>query len=154
MERGLLDLHNLLRWVVLILALITIMRSSGGLGGNKPFTQATKKMAMFLMISVDIQLLLGLSLYVMKGWFGLLMSGGVMKNAYNRFFAVEHFLGMIIALVLIHVGYAATKKNVSDASKYKKLFWFTLIALVLILISIPWPFRENIARPWFPGMAV
>lgn len=155
MERGLLDFHNLMRWVILVLALVTIVRSLGGMNGGKAFTAGMRKTAMFLMIAADIQLLLGLSLYYMKGWLGLLTSGsGVMSNAYSRFFAVEHMLGMIIALVLIHVGYSSVKKNIPDAAKYKKLFWFTLIALVVILASIPWPFREMVARPWFPGMNV
>jgi hypothetical protein len=154
MERGLLDLHNLLRWVVLVLALMIIFRSSQGMSGKKPFSKGNKKLALFLMISADVQLLLGLSLYFMKGWWDMLTAGGVMKNAYNRFFAVEHFLGMVLALVLIHLGYAATKKEISDQAKFRKLFWFTLIALVVIIISIPWPFRFDIARPWFPGMGV
>ena len=154
MERGLLDLHNFMRWVILVLALITIIRSLNGMNSGKIFTKGDRKTALFLMIATDIQLLLGLFLYFSKGWFNALTSGNVMSVAYNRFFAVEHLLGMIIALVLIHAGYAATKRNIADASRYKKLFWYTLIALVVILISIPWPFREAVARPWFPGMSV
>jgi hypothetical protein len=35
---------------------------------------------------------------------------------------------------------------------YSKTFTYFLIALILILLSIPWPFRaEEIARPLFPG---
>jgi membrane protein DedA with SNARE-associated domain len=154
MEKGLLDLHNLMRWVILVIALITIFRSLGGMNGGKPFTSGARKTALFLMIASDIQLLLGFFLYYTKGWFDVLGGGGVMSNAYNRFFAVEHMAGMLIALILIHIGYSATKKDIPDASKYKKLFWYTLIALVLILVSIPWPFREAVARPWFPGMNV
>ncbi len=154
MERGLLDLHNFMRWVILVLALITIIRSLNGMNSGKIFTKGDRKTALFLMIATDIQLLLGLFLYFSKGWFNALTSGNVMSVAYNRFFAVEHLLGMIIALVLIHAGYAATKRNIADASRYKKLFWYTLVALVVILISIPWPFREAVARPWFPGMSV
>ena len=154
MERGLLDLHNFMRWVILVLALITIIRSLIGMNSGKIFTKGDRKTALFLMIATDIQMLLGLFLYFSKGWFNALTSGNVMSVAYNRFFAVEHLLGMIIALVLIHAGYAATKRNIADASRYKKLFWYTLVALVVILISIPWPFREAVARPWFPGMSV
>jgi hypothetical protein len=35
--------------------------------------------------------------------------------------------------------------------KYKKAFWFFVVALILILAAIPWPSRE-IGRPLFPGM--
>jgi membrane protein DedA with SNARE-associated domain len=107
------------------------------------------------MISCDIQLLLGLALYFMNGWYQMLASGGeVMKNPAQRFFAMEHFALMLIAIILVHVGYSSSKKDVPDVSKFKRLFWYTLIALVIILVSIPWPFRELVGRPWFPGMAV
>ncbi|RYD54618.1 MAG: hypothetical protein EOP56_18685 [Sphingobacteriales bacterium] len=153
MQQGLLHLHNFLRWVVLLFALLTIIRSMGGLGGKKAFTSGDRKTAMFLMISADIQLLLGFALYFMKGWATVIASGAdIMSNKYNRFFAVEHLTGMLIAIILIHIGYSSAKKNIPDAAKFKKLFWFTLIAVLIILITIPWPGRELIGRPLFPGM--
>jgi len=155
MSQGLLHFHNLMRWVVLIFALVTIFRSLGGMGGGKAFSSGTRKSALFLMISSDIQLLLGLALYFMNNWFQVLTSGGeVMKNPALRFFALEHMAGMLIALTLVHIGYASTKKEASDATKHKRLFWYTLIALIIIIVSIPWPFRELVGRPWFPGMSV
>lgn len=144
-----------MRWIVLILALITIFRSLSGMNSGKTFTTGNKKAALFLMISCDIQLLIGLALYFMNGWAKMLVAGGdVMKNTYNRFFTVEHTLGMLIAIVFIHLGYIASKKDIPDSAKFKKLFWFTLIALIIIIVTIPWPFREIVGRPWFPGMTV
>lgn len=125
------------------------------MNGKKAFMPGDKKTALFLMISCDVQLLLGLALYFMKGWFNVLTSGGgFMKLPVQRFFAMEHAVGMIIAIVLVHIGYSATKKNIADSAKFKKLFWFTLVALIVIFATIPWPFREAIARPLFPGMTV
>lgn len=153
MEQGLLHLHNFLRWVVLLFALLTIIRSMMGLANNGAFTSGDRKTAMFLMISADIQLLLGLALYYLKGWFTVLTSGGdIMSNKASRFFAIEHLAGMLIAIILIHIGYAAAKKNIADRAKHKKLFWFTLIAVLIIMVTIPWPFREIVGRPLFPGM--
>lgn len=122
------------------------------MGGGKAFTKSDKRPAMLLMITADIQLLLGLILYVGKDWFKVLTSGGFMKLPAQRFWAMEHMLGMLIAIVLIHIGYSAIKKDIPDASKFKKLFWFTLVALIIIFATIPWPFREIIGRPLFPGM--
>jgi len=74
--------------------------------------------------------------------------GEVMKNASQRFFAVEHTFTMIIAIALITVGGVSVRKGKSNAK------WFYLIALILILMRIPWPIMEaGIARGWFPGMA-
>ncbi len=122
------------------------------MGGGKAFTKSDKRPAMLLMIFADIQLVLGLVLYIGKDWFKVLTSGGFMKLPAQRFWAMEHMLGMLIAIILIHVGYSVVKKNVPDATKFKRLFWCTLLALVVIFITIPWPFREIIGRPLFPGM--
>jgi hypothetical protein len=75
-----------------------------------------------------------------------------MKEKSYRFFWMEHPLLMIISIILITLGYGMAKKPVSDEVKYKKAFQFFIIALILILIGIPWPFREVIGRPLFPGM--
>ncbi len=147
-----LALHNLFRWLILFFALVTLINSITGMTGKKPFTGGTKKVAMFLMISCDIQLLLGLGLYFMGPWWGLLTGGTAMSDKVNRFFTVEHTIGMIVAIVLIHLGYAATKKDIADGVKFKRLFWFTFLALLIILGTIPWPGRELIGRPWFRGM--
>ena len=76
-----------------------------------------------------------------------------MKNALLRFFAVEHLIGMLIAIILIHVGYSYSKKNIPDSVKHKRTLVFFGLALLVILISIPWPFRlVGSGRAWFPGM--
>ena len=111
---------------------------------------------MLLMITADIQLLLGAILYFMGAW-GIKNiqnqgMGAIMKDDVSRFWAIEHMLGMLIGIILIHVGYSEAKKNIPDTAKFKKVFWCTLIALIVILITIPWPFREMIGRPLFPGM--
>jgi len=145
-------LHSLLRWLILFFAIVTIVNSVSGMSGTKPFTGRNKKIAMLLMICCDIQLLLGLGLYFMGGWWTALTSGTAMTNKVSRFFSVEHTFGMLVAIILIHLGYAATKKNIGDSSKFKRLFWFTLVALLIILGTIPWPGREMIGRPWFRAM--
>lgn len=155
MYQGLVHLHNLLRWVVLLLLVIAIFRHMAGLSGKRPFTQGDKKVGLFLMISAHIQLLLGLIQWFIGPWgLKLIQNVGmseVMKNPVYRFWAVEHNTGMLIAIILITIGRGAAKKNIPDQAKHKKSFWLYLIALILILASIPWPGRE-VARPLFPGM--
>jgi hypothetical protein len=53
---------------------------------------------------------------------------------------------------LITIGRGQAKKSIPDAAKYKKAFWFFLIALLVILAAIPWPGREIIGRPYLPGV--
>ncbi len=155
MYTGLLHLHNLLRWVILVLLIIALFRHLAGMNNKRPVSAGDKKIDLFLMISAHITLLIGLYQWIAGPW-GLkliqnLGFGGVMENPAYRFFAVEHITGMLIAIVLITIGRGAVKRA-TDASAHKKAFWCFLIALVLIVASIPWPFREAIARPLFPGM--
>lgn len=109
------------------------------------------------MISCDVMLLLGLYQWF-TGSLGLnaikeFGFGEVMKTPMLRFFAVEHLAGMLIAIILVHVGRSYAKMNVADSVKHKRSLLFFGLALLIILISIPWPFREvGMGRHWFPGM--
>jgi uncharacterized membrane protein len=155
MYQGLLHLHNLGRWVVLILLLVAIVKSLGGMTGNRPFTNGDKKVGLFLMISAHIMLLVGLYQWF-AGPFGLalIQANGmkaVMQNSAQRFWAVEHMVGMIVGIVLITIGRGSAKKNISDKAKHSRSFWFYFIAFIIIVASVPWPFRE-VARPLIPGM--
>ena len=156
MYNGLLHLHNLLRWVILILLVIAVVRHLSGMNSRRAYNSGDRKVGLFLMIAAHITLLIGLYQWF-AGPVGFkqiqnLGMGAVMKDAAARFWAVEHMLGMIIAITLITIGKGVGKKNLSDVAKHRKTFWYFLIALIVILVSVPWPFREAVARPLFPGM--
>ena len=125
------------------------------MNSNKAYDNGDRKSALFLMISAHITLLIGLYQWI-AGPLGLrtiqsLGMGEVMKNGVTRFWAVEHFAGMLIAIILITIGKGVGKKNISDQVKHKRSFWLFSIALFVIVVSVPWPFREDIGRPLIPG---
>ena len=62
--------------------------------------------------------------------------------------AVEHWVMMLIAVVLVHVGYAMAKRAEASVDKFKKSAIFFTIALLIIFASIPWPFMR-VVRPLF-----
>jgi len=144
-----------MRWVILILLVVTIIKALSGIIGKRQYTSGDKKTALFLMISAHITLLIGIYQWVVGPWgLKLIQSmgmAGVMKDASARFFAIEHTTTMLIAIVLITIGRAVGKKSISPEKKHKRSFAFFLISFVLVMISIPWPFRQ-VARPLFPGM--
>lgn len=143
-------LHNLLRWAVLLTGLWTVINAITGVLHKRAFTGSDNKSNLFFMISCDIQLLLGLLLFFGNHWSAQFSNMAVaMKDKNLRFFTVEHTVVMLLAWVLVHVGRAQVKKASTDAAKHKKMLVFFGLALFLILISIPWPFREIIGRPWF-----
>lgn len=154
MNTGLLHLHSFLRWVILVLLIVNIVRHFAN--AQKPYTAGDKKLGLFLMIAAHITLLIGLIqvIWGRYGWVNVPAGENIMKNSFWRFFLIEHPVGMIIAIVLITIGKGVAKKNITDAAKHKKAAWMFTIALIIILATIPWPFREIVGagRGWFPGM--
>ena len=61
-----------------------------------------------------------------------------MKDSSARLLAVEHPIVMILAIVLITIGWSKHKKQVKSESKFKTFTIFYGLALVLILSRIPW----------------
>src|SRR5271169_6643428 len=95
-----LHLHSSLRWVVLLLLLIVFFRSATA--GKRPFSDTDNKFGLYAMIACDVMLLIGLYQWF-AGTLGLhnIENSGmkvVMKDAQSRFFAVEHAIGMLIAI--------------------------------------------------------
>jgi hypothetical protein len=147
----LLASHNLLRWAVLLFGFWTVIQAFTGLRSKRSFSSNDNRASLLFMIFCDIQLLLGLMLYINNGHFENLRNGmgEVMKNAAMRFYSVEHAFTMILAWVLVHVGRTAVKKAAPE-NKHKRMLLFFGLGLLLILISIPWPFRPIIGRQLFP----
>lgn len=150
MYTGLLHLHSALRYIVVLLLIIAIVKAFIGWFGPKPFTEADRKLSLFALISVHLQLLIGLVLYFISPVVqsALADMGAAMSDPQLRFWAVEHITTNIIGIVLITVGYSTAKRASQDKSKFMRVALFYLIGFVLIMSAIPWPF-SRVPRPWF-----
>jgi hypothetical protein len=151
MYESLVQIHSFGRWIVLLLLLVAIYRSATA--GSRLFVKTDNTVGLLLTIFSDLMLLIGLYLWFAGPWGYRQISesgmGAVMKNPVTRFYAVEHNITMIIAIALIHIGKAQGKKSMPDQRKHRRMMWFYLIALLLILLSIPWPFRvAGAGRGW------
>lgn len=136
--------HSGLRWAVLILLILAIANAFTA----KTYEKKHKMINLFALITVHTQLLIGLAQYFFTSS-KTNFSSGWMKVEMYRFYGMEHLVGMLIAIVLITMGYSKSKKAVTDAEKFKKIKVFYLIGLILILASIPWPFRTALGGSWF-----
>lgn len=141
MYTGFLHLHDTLRWLLLLSLVVTLVKYISGWLGNQPWKKLDNILAIVFTSLMDLQLLAGLILYfflspVTKMAFNDF--GAAMKNPDLRFYAVEHFLMMLIAVVLVHIGRAKSKKAKTDTAKFKTATIFFLIALVIMLVAIPW----------------
>ena len=136
--------------------LVSIVKSYSGWKGKKAFTAGGRKTWLSTLIHAHITFVLGIYQWL-AGRIGILKvdlpeGTSFMKDKVLRFYWLEHPLLMFIAIALITQGYGMSKKPVSDEVKFRKAFLFFLIALILILVAVPWPFRDGVGRPWFPGM--
>ncbi len=141
MYTGLLHTHNLLRWFVLFTALIALIFAITGWTGKKDWSRKDNLAGILLTIFVDLQLVIGLVLYFFVSPFtkaAFADFGAAMKNSVLRFYAVEHILLMVIALVLIHIGRIKSKKAIIPVQKHKSAAIWYGIAFILILAGIPW----------------
>jgi len=153
MAAGLIHLHNLLRLIIVVAGVVTVVRAFMGASSGKPYVKAP---ATVFVASLHVQVILGLVL-----WFGIsgitatfrADPGAAMKVALLRFYGVEHSLLMLAAVVVATIGSAKTKRAQGDVAKHKSARLFFTIAMVLLVVGIPWPFRgEGVGRGLFPGM--
>ena len=141
MYTGFLHAHSGLRWLVLILIVVSIALAFVGWIKKREWTKTDQTSSLFLMIFMDIQFLVGIILYLFlspmtKAAFNDF--GAAMGNSALRFYAVEHILMMVIALALIHIGRAKTKKDIAPWKKHRAAAIFYTISLLMILAAIPW----------------
>ena len=99
------------------------------------------------MISAHTQLLVGIILYFVSP----MVQFGNTSNEEARFFTMEHSTMMIVAIVFMTLARILSKKGKTDNAKFKRLFTYSLIALLIIIMAIPWPFplMSHVVRQWF-----
>lgn len=151
MYQTLLILHSLVRWLVLISLLVAIVRAYNGWFGNKPFLKMDNTARMVAVTTAHVQLVIGISLYFISPVVRYFLN--YFKEAVHqreiRFFGMEHITMMVVAITLLTIGSAKTKRKTTDQQKFKTMaIWFT-IALLIIFLSIPWHFSPLTSRPYF-----
>ncbi len=150
MLTGLQHTHSLLRYVLLIFLVWTTVNAFLKMRGKKPYAIMDNKLSLYTFIFAHTQLLIGIVLYaispIVKGAWSLGM-GEMMASSAHRFYGIEHIFGMLVAIALITIGRIKSKKLTDDLAKHKTTFTFFLIALIIMFVTIPWPFR-NMGTSW------
>lgn len=138
---GFLHLHNALRWIILLAALVTLLKYFIGWFGQKNWKKSDNILGAVFTSLLDLQLLVGVGLYaflspITKAAFQDF--GIAMQNADLRFYAVEHLVMMLVAITLVHIGRIKSKRATQSKVKYSTGLLFFGIAYVIILAGIPW----------------
>lgn len=146
----LLSLHSLVRWLVLTGLLVSLYRAYHGLLKGRSYTKLDDSIRHWTATAAHVQLLLGLSLYMASPLIHYFFHN--YRDAVHirgvRFFGMEHSVMMLVAIVIVTVGSAKAKRSQLDRNKHRTVaIWYT-VALLIILISIPWPFSPLASRPY------
>lgn len=147
----LLAVHNIVRWVVVVLAVLALVRAFSGWLGKREWQAMDRRAGMFYGMAFDIQFLLGLLLYLFFSDFALkaILSKGmafVMGQSLYRFFVLEHALYMLIALVCAHLGSVLPRRMTEAPIKHRTAAIFFTLSVLFVILGMPW------FRPMLPGL--
>ena len=134
-------LHSGWAYIVLLILIFAVFNAVSGLSSKREFKDKDLRISLFTLIVSHIQLIIGFLAYFFSAQFGYLKDNGMgaaMKEAPVRYFVVEHPLMMILAIVLITMGFSKHKKKESDQAKFKTISLYYGLALVFVLSRIPW----------------
>ena len=132
--------HSGMRWIVLLLLIAVVISSLPAAGRSAPGPLA-KRLSLYTLIFVHLNAVVGIVLYMMSP--KVRFAGNTMSDSLLRFFTVEHIFGMLVAIILVTMAHRKSKTD-----NLRGMFWYYTIALLIMLISIPWPFR-GLGTGWF-----
>lgn len=135
----LIHVHSLLRWFLLLTLVYTVIVALVKWRISRRLRKTDNFLAALTMMFGHFQLLIGLALYVISP--KVVFSGETMGSAFLRFFTVEHSVMMLIAITLLTIGNLSAKKAETERLRAKRIFWWFMAALIVIIAAIPWPSR-------------
>ncbi len=137
----LLHTHSILRWIVLVLLIATVIFSlKNWLSKTNLWQSPATKIFTFNTIFLHVQLVLGFILFFISPKMNF--DGDWKANKIISFFTMQHVPSMLLAIILVTVGGALAKRRDNITMKYKLIAIFNIIALILILSNIPWPYKN------------
>lgn len=136
-----LILHSLIRWLALILGIAAAGFAWFGWLKKQDWKPLNRKLGAYFTIAMDLQLALGLLLYLAFSPItraALQNFSAAMSAPELRFFALEHPLSMILALIFAHLASILPKRQSAPSAKFRLAAVFSTLAVLLILLGTPW----------------
>jgi hypothetical protein len=133
--------HSTIRWAVLFCAAWATFAALGGLRGGRTWTKRARVPGIVLAAVADIQLLLGLSL-----WLGL-SPYAISSGTRSHYWSFLHPLLGLAVVALVHVGSVKVRRMLDDGARWRTAARFYGLALAVALLATPWPILGSVARP-------
>jgi hypothetical protein len=140
--------HNWLRYVLLILIVLSIMLALEGIIRNKKYSKTDRILSGAVSGLSHVQLIIGFFLYFQSPTAQYFWVNRSLEWSDSLFFGIVHLTMMSTAIIFITIGAALAKRANTDVEKFRLVFKYFSIALFLIFIAIPWPFSPLAQRPY------
>jgi undecaprenyl pyrophosphate phosphatase UppP len=127
--------------------LLSAIANAFSMSSKNQFEKKDRMLYMFTMVSMHIQLLVGLFLYFVSD--KVQFSEKWMSKPGLRFHNMEHVLMMVAAIAVVTIGHIRAKKATENNAKHSTIRLWFIIGLILLLAGIPWPFRTELGGGWF-----
>jgi len=125
--------HSLVRWAVLLAAVWATMAALSGLRSQRAWTRKARVPGVVLAAVADLQLLLGLALWLALSPHAITAAGR------SHYWSYAHPLAGIVVVVLVHVGSVRVRRMLDDAARWRTAARFYGAALVVVVLAVPWP---------------
>lgn len=128
MYNFLLMAHSGWRYIVLLLLAVAIVKFLIGWLGKGNWSSLDRRIGLFTTISVDIQFVLGLALW------GVAASLGLIEGRVVRM--MEHPVIMLIAIVIMHIGWSRARKATGDQAKFQTAAIAFVVTGLLVALGV------------------
>jgi len=125
--------HSIVRWVVLGCAVWAVLSAQSGMRAGRAWTRRARIPGVVLAAAVDVQLLLGISLWL------FLSPHAITQGARSHYWTFAHPLLGLAVVALVHVGSVRVRRMLDDGARWRTAARYYLAALVLAVLAIPWP---------------
>lgn len=140
-----LTAHSLWRWVVVLAGAVAVWSAWSAYRRGAPWAGTVVLAGRLFAIAVDIQFLLGASLYLVFSPLtttAMSVAAGLPAGSELRFFGVYHGLLMSAAFVDVHLSAVLIGRGKDDRVRLRRSVFLYAQTLAVILLMIPW------WRPW------
>ena len=118
------DAHSFVRWLILTLAVISVLKFAWGWLRGSEFKRADRALSVALASFIDLQAVLGQVYFFWSGF---------NRDSFPRF-RFEHGGAMFLALVCTHL--PLFWKNIDGKTRFRNSLFAILASIVLILLGI------------------
>lgn len=146
----LLLIHSFTRWLVLMACALTVLSSVHGWLAARGWAAIDQSTARAFMACVDVQVLLGLTLYFSVSPLARQARvdlAAAWQDPVLQFFGVIHPCLALSASVIAHATWIAARRTSDSAARHRRLALGASLSLAMLLGAVPWPFMDY-GRPW------